>query len=227
MMNNYSQTQDTSVAKSFQLTYAYMSLGLLMTSITALLSCQFLANTITQMYSSKVLYIGFIVVQIALLFVVARVAQSQNKFIALSGFLFLTAFEGFILSPIFLLVPPHALISAFVSTVGLFGVMAMLGFVTKVDMSRWYGMLMSLTVGIIIAGIVNMFILSSVTSLIISIVTMVIFSIWTAYDNQRLRIQFEQASASDINQIAIMGATNLYFDALNIFISLLQIFSRD
>lgn len=226
-MNEVYGSQNTSVAKSFRLTYAYMALGILVTSLASIISINLFGNLITQLYSSKVLYIGLIILQLGLVFVVNRLAGSENKAVALSGYLFFTAFEGVILSPILMLVSTQALVSAIVSSIGLFGIMAILGYTTKLDMSRWYSVLLSLTVAILIAGIINIFVLSSMASFIISIISILVFSAWTAYDNQHLRVAFENANSQDINQIAIMGAFELYLDLLNLFVNLLDIFNRN
>lgn len=226
MMNNtYSQGVD--VSKYFKLTYLYMVLGIVTTGIGSLIGGVFLEPLMVQLFQSNIAWIGLIVVQFALIFVVARLAESQNKAIALSGYLGFTVFEGLIISPLLLFTDPKTLIAAFVSTAGLFGIMAMLGYTTKIDMSRFSGILLAATFALLLAMIINMFIGSGVFGYIVSIIAVIVFAIWTAYDNQKLRISFENADETNANSIAVMGAFDLYLDFLNMFINLVRIFSNN
>ena len=226
MMNNtYNRQLD--VSKYFKLTYLYMVLGIVTTGIGALIGGVFLQPLMMQVFQSNIAWIGLIVVQFALIFVVARLAESQNKAIALSGYLGFTVFEGLIISPLLLFTDPKTLVAAFVSTAGLFGVMSMLGYATKIDMSRFGGILLAATFALLIAMIVNVFIGSGVFGYVVSIIAVIVFAIWTAYDNQKLRIDFENADETNANSIAVMGAFNLYLDFLNMFINLVRIFSNN
>lgn len=226
MMNNtYNRQLD--VSKYFKLTYLYMVLGIVTTGIGALIGGVFLQPLMMQVFQSNIAWIGLIVVQFALIFVVARLAESQNKAIALSGYLGFTVFEGLIISPLLLFTEPKTLVAAFVSTAGLFGVMSMLGYATKIDMSRFGGILLAATFALLIAMIVNVFIGSGVFGYVVSIIAVIVFAIWTAYDNQKLRIDFENADETNANSIAVMGAFNLYLDFLNMFINLVRIFSNN
>jgi len=226
MMNNtYSHSLD--VSKYFKLTYLYMVLGIVTTGIGAVIGGVFLEPLMVQLFQSNIAWLGLIVVQFALVFVVARLAESQNKAIALSGYLGFTVFEGLILSPLLLFTDPKTLIAAFVSTAGLFGIMAMLGYTTKIDMSRFGGILLAATFALLLAMIVNMFVGSGVFGYVVSIIAVIVFAIWTAYDNQKLRISFENADETNANSIAVMGAFDLYLDFLNMFINLVRIFSNN
>ena len=204
-----------------------MVLGIVTTGIGSVIGGMFFESLMVQLFQSNIAWIGLIVVQFALIFVVARLAESQNKAIALSGFLGFTVFEGLILSPLLLFTDPKTLIAAFVSTAGLFGIMAMLGYVTKIDMSRFGGILLAATFALLLAMIINMFIGSGVFGYVLSIIAVIVFAIWTAYDNQKLRIAFENADETDANSIAVMGAFNLYLDFLNMFVNLVRIFSNN
>lgn len=204
-----------------------MVLGIVTTGIGSVIGGMFFESLMVQLFQSNIAWLGLIVVQFALIFVVARLAESQNKAIALSGFLGFTVFEGLILSPLLLFTDPKTLIAAFVSTAGLFGIMAMLGYVTKIDMSRFGGILLAATFALLLAMIINMFIGSGVFGYVLSIIAVIVFAIWTAYDNQKLRIAFENADETDANSIAVMGAFNLYLDFLNMFVNLVRIFSNN
>lgn len=224
MMDN-TDSRSVDVSKYFKLTYLYMVLGIVTTGIGSVIGGVFFRSLLDKLFQSNIALLGLIAVQIALVFVVARLAESQNKAIALSGYLGFTVFEGLILSPVLLITNPKTLIAAFVSTVGLFGIMAILGYTTKIDMSRFGGILLAATFALFLAMIVNVFIGSGLFGYVFSIIAVIVFSLWTAYDNQKLRISFENADETNANSIAVMGAFNLYIDFLNMFLNLLKIFS--
>ena len=202
-----------------------MVLGIVTTGIGSVIGGVFFGSLVDKLFQSNIALLGLLVVQIALVFVVTRLAESRNKAIALSGYLGFTVFEGLILSPVLLFTNPKILIAAFVSTAGLFGIMAILGYTTKIDMSRFGGILLAATCALFLAMIVNVFIGSGVFGYVVSIISVIVFSLWTAYDNQKLRISFENVDETNANSIAVMGAFNLYLDFLNMFLSLLRIFS--
>ena len=223
MDSTYSHNLD--VSKYFKSTYLYMVLGIVTTGIGSVIGGVFFGSLVDKLFQSNIALLGLLVVQIALVFVVTRLAESRNKAIALSGYLGFTVFEGLILSPVLLFTNPKILIAAFVSTAGLFGIMAILGYTTKIDMSRFGGILLAATCALFLAMIVNVFIGSGVFGYVVSIISVIVFSLWTAYDNQKLRISFENVDETNANSIAVMGAFNLYLDFLNMFLSLLRIFS--
>ena len=192
MMDN-TDSRSIDVSKYFKLTYLYMVLGIVTTGIGSVIGGVFFGSLLDKLFQSNIALLGLIAVQIALVFVVARLSESQNKAIALSGYLGFTVFEGLILSPVLLITNPKTLIAAFVSTAGLFGIMAILGYTTKIDMSRFGGILLAATFALFLAMIVNVFIGSGVFGYVFSIIAVIVFSLWTAYDNQKLRIAFENA----------------------------------
>ena len=203
-----------------------MVLGILITGLTTTITGVFFAPTLLQLMQSNLFWIVAILIQLSFAFVVGIVASNKNKAIALSGFLMFTAFEGVIISPLLVFSKPLTVVAAFLSAAVLFIVMAVLGFTTKLDMSRFGGILLAATLAIIIASIVNLFLHSGTFSLILSVIIILIFSAWTAYDNQKLRVTFAEIPAEQANSVAIIGAFDLYLDFINMFLNLLNLFSN-
>ncbi|RYE17569.1 MAG: Bax inhibitor-1/YccA family protein [Sphingobacteriales bacterium] len=114
----------------------------------------------------------------------------------------------------------------FITTSVVFGVMAIGGYITHQDLTKFGSLMTMLLIGIVIASVVNMFIGSSGLSMIISYVGVAVFVGLTAYDVQRLKrigagLEYGEASTK---KIAIMGALTLYLDFINLFIMLLRVF---
>jgi FtsH-binding integral membrane protein len=103
--------------------------------------------------------------------------------------------------------------------------MAVLGYTTNTDLSKFGSILRMALIGIIIAMVVNWFIGSSALDYIISCAGVLIFTGLTAYDTQKLkRIGAGVEYGSDMSsKLAIMGATTLYLDFVNLFLFLLRI----
>ena len=118
----------------------------------------------------------------------------------------------------------------FFITAGTFATMAFLGYTTKTDLTKLGSMLYMALIGLVIAIVVNMFMGSDSLSYIISCVGVLIFTGLTAYDTQKLKrigagVEFGSTTAS---KLAILGATSLYLDFINLFLFLLRMLgSRD
>ena len=143
-------------------------------------------------------------------------------------FLLFSAVMGMSLSSIFIVYTLGSIFGTFVAASGMFGVMAVVGYTTKTDLTKFGSIMIMGLIGIIIASVINMFSHSSQMDYIISFVGVLVFTGLTAYDVQKLKnigagIQFGTAAAS---KLVIMGALNLYLDFINLFLMLLRLFGN-
>jgi FtsH-binding integral membrane protein len=112
----------------------------------------------------------------------------------------------------------------FAVTAGMFGIMAVTGYTTKTDLTRFGSILMMGLIGIILAMVVNFFLKSSTLEYLISVIGVLIFTGLTAYDVQKLkRIASQSLDSVNTRKLAIMGALTLYLDFINIFLFLLRL----
>lgn len=139
------------------------------------------------------------------------------------------AVTGMSLSFILLAFTASSVLGVFITTSVLFGIMAIAGYTTKTDLTKFGSILFMLLIGVIIASVVNMLILhNSGFDLVISYVGVAVFVGLTAYDVQKLKaigagITYGDASAS---KMALMGGLTLYLDFVNLFLFLLRLFGR-
>lgn len=143
-------------------------------------------------------------------------------------FIAFSACMGLSLSSVFLLYSLGSVFQVFAVTAGTFGIMAIAGYTTSIDLTRMGSLLFMALIGIILASIVNWFIGSSVMDLIISIIGVVVFTGLIAYDTQRIKrigmsVDNESSTAS---KLAILAATSLYLDFINLFLFLLRLLGR-
>jgi FtsH-binding integral membrane protein len=140
-------------------------------------------------------------------------------------FIIYSILMGMSLSFIFLIYSLGSIAITFGIAAGMFGVMAVAGYVTKTDLTKFGSLLMMALIGIIIASIVNLFMNSNTMGYIISIVGVLVFTGLTAYDVQKLKrigsgIANEKTLAT---KLSIMGALSLYLDFINLFLFLLRL----
>ena len=77
--------------------------------------------------------------------------------------------------------------------------------------------------GIIICSIVNIFLKSSTFDIVISCISIVVFLGYIAYDVQKIK-RLNGLITED--NLAVIGAFELYLDFINIFIDLLRLFGK-
>lgn len=143
-------------------------------------------------------------------------------------FIAYAAVTGISLSFILLAFTASSVLGVFLTTSVVFGVMAIAGYTTNQDLTKFGSILMMFLVGIIVATIVNFFLHSSGLDMLISYIGVAVFVGLTAYDVQRLKnigagLEYGDASAS---KMALMGGLTLYLDFINLFLMLLRIFGR-
>ena len=146
----------------------------------------------------------------------------------LLAFIAFAILMGISLSYILLLYTTGSVISVFVTASLLFGVMAVAGYTTQQDLTKFGAILTMFLIGIVIASVVNMFLRSTGLNMIISYIGVAVFVGLTAYDVQKLKrigagLEYGDASAK---KMAVMGALTLYLDFINLFLMLLRIFGR-
>ncbi len=135
---------------------------------------------------------------------------------------------GMSLSYILLAYTAGSVLGVFITTSLIFGVMAVAGYTTQQDLTKFGAILTMFLIGIVIASLVNMFLHSSGLDMLISYIGVAVFVGLTAYDVQKLKrigagIEYGDASSK---KMAIMGALTLYLDFINLFIMLLRVFGR-
>ena len=135
---------------------------------------------------------------------------------------------GITFSFILLAYTAGSVVGVFISASLLFGVMAVAGYTTTQDLTKFGSLMYMLLIGIIIASVVNWFLHSSGLDMIISYVGVAVFVGLTGYKVQMLKnigagLEYGDASAK---KLALMGGLSLYITFVNLFLMLLRIFGR-
>lgn len=225
------KVDSASMAKSFlSNVFTYMAGALSITGIIAywFANSESLLSLLVNTQTGGMSMLGYIVMFAPFIFVLVM-SFSFNRlssFTLLLLFVVYSALMGMSLSFIFLAYTASSITSTFFITAGTFGAMAVLGYTTQQDLTKFGGILTMALIGIVIAMLVNMFIGSSTMDYIISILGVLIFTGLTAYDVQKLKRIGSGAEygTESTNKLAIMGALSLYLDFVNLFLFLLRLF---
>ena len=220
------QSEITALNRFFAKIYGYVALGVGLSALVAYLSLTVLWELTYNhlMAGSWVIWV-IMLIEIGLV-MVASGAAAKNSPTALPLFLAYSALNGFTIGIMLLFYTGETVLLAFVTAVGMFAVMAIIGATTKKNLSAMGQALLAALVGVVIASVVNMFLQSSGMSFIISLISVVIFAGLIAYDNQRIRYVFEETGGNVQEGWAISLALQLYLDFVNLFLHLLRLLGR-
>ena len=212
-------------AKVMRNVYGWMSCGLLMTALTAMVVAG-QPDIIYAIATSKLLMWGLFGTEIGLvLWLTARI----NTMSSLTAGLMFAAYailNGITMSFIFLAYTMESIASTFFITAGTFAAMSAVGYFTKKDLSGVGRVLTMLLIGLIIATLVNFFVASSGFALVLNYIGVFIFVGLTAYDTQKIKNLVHEASLygdeEQTTKLALMGSLTLYLDFINLFLYLLR-----
>ncbi len=207
--------------------YVWMTLALVITGFTAY-GVATSPGILQAIYTNQILFWGLIIAEFALVFGVSAAINKLSLTTATLMFILYSVINGALFSYIFLAYTASSIATVFFITAGTFGVMALIGYTTKTDLSSMGKILFMALIGMIIATVVNIFVKSDGLTTILSYVGVLIFVGLTAYDTQRIKnMLLEAPDASEAAQkVALLGALSLYLDFINLFIYLLRIFGR-
>ncbi len=133
---------------------------------------------------------------------------------------------GLSLSSIFIVYTGENIARVFFISASMFGAVAIYGNVTQHDLTQIGSFLIMGVIGLIIASLVNLFLQSAAIHFATSLLGVVIFTVLTAHDAQKIKdLYYRYSGGGDeiMDRFAIMGALTLYFDFINIFMSLLHL----
>ncbi|MGT2755817.1 Bax inhibitor-1/YccA family protein [Streptococcus ovuberis] len=225
MNNTIIQTQ-TGLSQFYAKVYGFVAMGIgLSAVVSGLMLTVFQQHLINVLVGSPMVLYLIIFGELGLVLFASR-AAARNTPMALPLFLIYSAVNGYTLSFVIARYTQTTVLQAFVSAAVMFAVMAVIGLVTKKDLSAVGKFCLAALLGVIIASVVNMFIGSGTMSFIVSLASVLIFAGLIAWDNQQMRLVYEELNGQVPMGWIVSLALNLYLDFINLFIHLLNIFAR-
>jgi FtsH-binding integral membrane protein len=228
--------QENSVSKKFFASvFLWMFVALIVSSASAFL----LANSpgiLSYLVAEKGFTVfGYIAIFAPLgLVMIMGAAMQRLSFPALVGiFLLYSLLTGVMLGFILLIYTSASIAICFVAAAIIFAVMAIMGYTTDVDLSKFGPILMAGVIGLVVVSVINFFIGSDTLNYILGFVGVAIFTALTAYKVQEIKRIGEgldengnEIALADSKKLAIMGALSLYITFINLFVSLLRLFGN-
>ena len=185
-------------------------------------------NSVAFMIVEK--YWIFLILEVVAVLAFSALVYTANSSVLKLIFLIYSALSGLTFSVIGLRYAPDVIGSAFLGTLSIFVVLAIYGYFTKENLTRFVPLLTAGIIAMILVSVVNMFLGNSAIDLFVSVLGVVIFTIYIAVDVNRIRNNIIACAVhedSDIlNKIEIVGALELYLDFVNLFLSILRILGR-
>ena len=133
--------------------------------------------------------------------------------------------NGVSLSTIFIVFDLNSIVLLFIVSAVLFGGFALIGYITKKDLSSWHTLLFGILIAGIILSLINLFLGNSMLDLVLDWIILFVFFGVTAYDINIIK-QLKQDASLNQEKLYIYGAMQLYLDFINIFLRVLSIFGK-
>lgn len=230
-LDQYSRERELAMSAAFpalmRKVYVWMSLALVITGITAF----YVASSpglLQAIYTNNILLWGMIIGELALVIGLSAAINKLSLPVATLMFVLYSVLNGALFSSIFVIYTMSSIGHVFFITAGTFAAMAVLGYVTKTDLTSMGKYLLMALIGIIIATIANIFFKSEGLTTIVSYLGVLVFVGLTAYDSQKIKKMLMEApdAGETAQKYALLGALTLYLDFINLFIYLLRIFGK-
>ena len=179
-------------------------------------------NMIYNIFATKFYWVIYIAEIVTVIVLSARILK-MSKNGAIFGFLLYSFLSGLTFSSIFITFKMSSIIFIFLITALVFLIFALIGYFTKINLTKLGTILFMGLIGILIASIINIFVQSQTFDLILVIVGIIVFIGYIAYDINKVKRLEGQI---DEDKLSIIGALELYLDFINLFIRLLQLFGK-
>lgn len=217
---------ETRVTSAVRNVYFYMCGALVITAVTAwgVATSPAILNLI---FGNQLVFWGMLIAEIGLVVYLTAAIQRMSVATAHLMFALYSILNGATLSSIFLVYQLGSIGTTFMVCAGTFGAMALIGTVTRKDLTGIGHLCIMAVIGLVIAMLVNMFMHNSMLDLVISGIGVLVFTGLTAYDAQKIKYMVNSVEDEDMNQkVAVLGALSLYLDFVNLFLYLLRFFGK-
>lgn len=212
------------VATLFKSLYMQMAAALTITGLTA----YFIASSpelMATIFSNRASVWIMIFAQLGVVMWLSSRALSMSMTAATLLFILYSVLTGVTFSVIFLAFTGETIATTFFITAGTFLAMSLVGYITRMDLTRMGSILFMLLIGVIIATVVNIFMHSETIYWVTTYAGVVIFVGLIAFDTQKIKHIFMSMDSVDetTQKVALLGALTLYLDFINLFLFLLRI----
>jgi len=228
--------------------FGWMFLGLVVTALTtgALVYGIAVSDAIAEfVYSVMGMFFVLFIGQLILVHSLSRRVHSMNPTTAKVLYIIYAMSNAFTVGMVVVIyaayiLGPATVAMAFGITAASFGIMAIYGYTTKTDLTRFSSLFTMALIGLIIASIANWFLGNSMLDFLVCVVGLFIFLGLVAVDTHKIKNHYAQVAIRAYNEdgtvnyeqqtlasnLAIVGALMLYLDFINMLLFILRLLGR-
>lgn len=213
---------DVGLRNHMQSVYNRMTIGLLITGITAFIVSSSPA-LMALIFGGPQMYIVAFAPVALVWFGFNPMSMSSQKLMVVFGAI--AVLYGVSLSTLAFAFTGAELTRAFFITAGMFAGLSIFGYTTKKDLSALGTFCVMGILGVFLISIVGMFVgFSSEIHFFLSVASVGLFAGVTAWETQSMRQMYRQAHGAEVNsRLAWSSALSLYISFIAIFVNILQI----
>ena len=208
-------------------TYGWMFVGLMITFVFA--AALAYTGAVLYLFSIPALPMILLIAEVAVVLILSAGIQKRSVGTTRVLFAVYSMLNGAVFSVYFVLYEVANLIFIFGLTALFFGAFALYGRFAKTDLSRLRSLLIGGLIFLLIAGLLSFFINFTALERVICMVGIVVFLCFTAYDNQKIKANYEYFCGDQamLQKASIYSALQLYLDFINLFLYMLRFLGRN
>lgn len=229
---NYTNTNQFSGESGYRShlvkTYAWMFFGVALTFLTAFYTASS-ATLLHLIYGSSILSLVFLFAQLGIVMFLGARLMNMSSLTAKLMFIAYSVITGLTFSVIMLAYDLGSIASAFLLASLYFGSLVVIGATTKKDLSTIGTVATAALLAMIVYSLISFFIPSLMNNFVYSMLGLVVFAGLTAWDSQKIKHMYYQASGNPelLDKLSIYSALQLYLDFINIFLYIIRIIGRN
>lgn len=168
-------------------------------------------------------YLIYMILELVIAFILVLRITKLKPLTAKILYILYTALTGLSFTGIFAVYTSSSLTFVFLAAAIIFGIFALVGKTSKIDLSKWSTYVFVALLAIIILEVINIFLLNNTLNIVLSIVSILVFSFYIAYDIQKA---LDKSFLAGCENKGIYCAFQLFIDFINIIIDLLRLFGK-
>jgi uncharacterized protein len=220
-------THERSSTSFLYAVYAWMAAALSVSALTA----YYVANTsslFTFITHNPIMLPVMFIAQLGLVVSLSTMIMRMSFTTAAVLFMAYAVSVGVTFSLLLHVYTMASIATAFLSTAGMFGGMAVYGYVTKADLTGVGNIAVMALFGLILSQFINMWFRNPAFDFMISGAGVLIFCALTAYDTQKIKHIARELITDDdtLSKVAVVCALTLYLDFINLFLFLLRFLGK-
>lgn len=206
--------------------FGWMALGLLTTFLVMMAS--YMTGAVLVVYTIPALYYILLIAELAVVLILTARINKMSVGGARGLFFVYAVLNGIVFSGLFFMYNVLSMILVFAMTAVYFGVMAAVGYFTKVDLSGLRPILLGGMIFLAAFWILGIFLNLAAFERIVCIIGAGIFLAVTAYDTQKIKTYYQAYSGQPelLAKASIFSALNLYLDFINLFLYILRLVGK-